>query len=119
MNASEKRKQEKEEQKNARLNHILECTYELFSHGIETVTMNQIAQNAEIGVASLYRYFSTKEFLAIECASYAWNLEAEKFNTAFDYEAYEKLTGYMQLEFSLRLFPKFFTTEGKFFRFIY
>src|SRR5574344_706850 len=119
MNASEKRKQEKEEQKNARLNHILKCTYELFSHGIETVTMNQIAQNAEIGVASLYRYFSTKEFLAIECATYAWNIEENKFKGEFDYKKYQKLNGYNQVKFSLEMFPKFFATEGKFFRFIY
>ena len=65
MNASEKRKQEKEEQKNARLNHILACTYELFSHGIETVTMNQIAQNAEIGVASFTDIFPLKNFLQL------------------------------------------------------
>lgn len=119
MQAAEKRKQEQEEQKKIRIEHILKCTYDLFSHGIDTITMNQIAENAEIGVASLYRYFSTKEQLAIECASYAWNMESEKFNSSIDYSEFQEMNGYNQIYLIINLFPKFLVTEGKFFRFIY
>ena len=50
--------------KEIKINHILEQGFELFSkEGIDNVTMNNIADKAEIGVASLYRYFSTKEEL--------------------------------------------------------
>lgn len=119
MLASEKRKLEQEEIKNSRKIHILECAYNLFSNGIESITMNDIAKNAEIGVASLYRYFMTKDSLAIECARYLWAMEQSKLSREFVNEKYNSLNGYEQIEVLLSLFPKFFTTEQQFFRFIY
>lgn len=119
MLASEKRKLEQEEIKNSRKNHILECAYNLFSNGIESITMNDIAKNAEIGVASLYRYFTTKDSLAIECARYLWTKEQSRLSPEFANENYNSLNGYEQIEVLLSLFPKFFTTEQQFFRFIY
>ena len=48
--------------KTVRIERILDVAFELFAtRGIEPVTMNDIAQKAKIGVASLYRYFETKE----------------------------------------------------------
>ena len=47
--------------KELKINHILEKGFELFSEsGIDNVTMNNIAEKANIGVASLYRYFVTR-----------------------------------------------------------
>lgn len=119
MQAADKRKQEQEELKSARIEHILECSLDLFSKGIEPITMNQIAENAEIGVASLYRYFSTKDDLAIECATFAWNKETEQFNKYFNKENFNQLSGFEQLSQLLGLFPILFKTEGRFFRFVY
>jgi AcrR family transcriptional regulator len=46
---------------------------ELFlENKIETVKMTDIAQRAQLGVASLYRYFETKEAIAIEVAILLW-----------------------------------------------
>ena len=57
---------EADEQKSARIERILEAAYELFStRGIEQVAMTDIAENSKIGVASLYRYFETKDEIAM------------------------------------------------------
>lgn len=119
MLAAERRKLEQEELKASRIKHILECTYDLFSNGIDPVTMDKIADNAEIGVASLYRYFSTKDQLAIEVATFAWKQEQDLFAKNFNAEQYNALTGFEQVHTLLNIFPNMFETEGKFFRFIY
>ena len=119
MLAAERRKMEQEELKASRIKHILECTYDLFSNGIDPVTMDKIADNAEIGVASLYRYFSTKDQLAIEVATFAWKQEQELFAKNFNTEQYNALSGLEQVHTLLNIFPNMFETEGKFFRFVY
>ena len=65
MTAKEKFIEEKDEMKQNRKNRILESAFNLFSQkGIDTIAMTDIAKNAEIGVASLYRYYETKEEIA-------------------------------------------------------
>ena len=120
MQAAERRRLEHEMLKTERINSIVECTFGLFAEkGIESISMNEIAFRSEIGVASLYRYFSTKEDLAIECAIYAWNMEAGNFNKYFASSEYENLTGYEQLECLLEVFPEALVSQSSFFRFIY
>ena len=59
MPAAEKRRLEQENLKQSRIDHIIECTFGLFADkGIESISMNEIASQSEIGVASLYRYLS-------------------------------------------------------------
>ena len=73
MTPTEKHKEEQDELKTLRMNRILDASFELFAErGIDTIAMTDIAKKAEIGVASLYRYFETKEDLAIEVAIHAW-----------------------------------------------
>ena len=120
MPAAEKRRQEQENLKASRIQHIIECTFNLFAEKvIESITMNEIASEAEIGVASLYRYFVTKEDLAIECAIYAWKMEEEIFSDIFSSPDYEDLSGYEQIKILLSIFPRVMTTQGNFFRFVY
>ena len=120
MPAAEKRRLEQENLKAGRIRHIIECTFNLFAEkGIESITMNEIAAQAEIGVASLYRYFSTKEDLAIECAIYAWKSEEEIFSDIFSSPDYDDLSGYEQMKIILGIFPRVLTTQEPFFRFVY
>ena len=59
----------RQQKRDGRIQAIIECTFGLFSeNGIENISMNDIAAASKIGVASLYRYFQTKEELAIEVA---------------------------------------------------
>ena len=120
MPAAEKRRLEQENLKASRIQHIIERTFNLFAEkGIESITMNEIASQAEIGVASLYRYFVTKEDLAIECAVYAWKMEEEIFSDIFSSPDYDDLTGYEQMKILLGIFPRVLSTQGNFFRFVY
>jgi len=120
MLAAEKRKLEMENLRNERIKYIIECSFGLFSEkGIENISMNEIAAQAEIGVASLYRYFQTKEELAIEVAVYAWELEEKTFYRQFELEDFKRLTGFEQLRTLLEVFQEAVITQQNFFRFVY
>lgn len=120
MLAAEKRKMEAEQQKASRIHDIVECSFGLFAEqGIESITMNEIARQAEIGVASLYRYFVTKEELVIQTAIYAWKMELEIFKNVFSGEDYKSKKGLEQLRLLLETFLEALVTQRPFFRFIY
>lgn len=56
-----------------RRNQAMEAAFRLFSeHTIEAVSMTDIADEAGLGVASLYRYFGTKLQLTIELCATKW-----------------------------------------------
>ena len=113
---SKKRK----EKNDSRIQTIIKCSYELFSeNGIENISMQDIADASKIGVASLYRYFQTKEELAIEVAIYAWNKETEIFSEVFTSDKFESLTGYEQFKKLLGIFEDALVTQRSFFSFIY
>lgn len=110
----------RQQKRDGRIQAIIECTFGLFSeNGIENISMNDIAAASKIGVASLYRYFQTKEELAIEVAIYAWNLELAVFNEVFTSEKYGSLTGFEQLKELLEVFADALVTQRSFFSFIY
>ena len=53
---------------------LLEAGYRLFhTRTIESVSMEQVAKAAGIGVATLYRYFGNKTDLAIAISAWIWN----------------------------------------------
>ncbi|WP_406034711.1 TetR/AcrR family transcriptional regulator [Treponema saccharophilum] len=120
MQAAERRKIEMENLRNERMCHIVECAFGLFAEkGIESISMNEIAVQAEIGVASLYRYFQTKEDLAIEAAIYAWGVEERVFSGVFSTEEYGSLSGLEQIRSLLEVFQDAVVTQRSFFSFIY
>ena len=110
----------RKEKKDSRIQSIIECSFGLFSeNGIENISMNDIANEAKIGVASLYRYFQTKEELAIEVAIYAWNIEKSVFKEVFTSLEYNALSGFEQLKSLLEVFSDAIVTQRSFFGFIY
>jgi len=63
----------KEGVKQQRIDEVVLVALELFStNGIENTTMLMVAQKANVGVASVYRYFSTKFDLALAAAISLW-----------------------------------------------
>lgn len=57
----------------ARRERLLEAGFRLMSaRTIEAVTLQQIADEARIGIATLYRYFKTKPDLVIEIGTNIW-----------------------------------------------
>ena len=120
MTPKEKHQEEQNELKTSRINRILESAFNLFSEkGIDTITMNDIASTAEIGVASLYRYFATKDEIAIRTAIWAWSKQKDVILPALQSDSYESLTGYAQIEKIFKMFVDLYDKEKTFLRFIY
>ena len=110
----------RKEKKDGRIQSIIECSFGLFSeNGIENISMNDIAAASKIGVASLYRYFQTKEELAIEVAIYAWNIEKAIFNEVFTSDSYNLLNGFGQLRELLEVYEEAMVSQRSFFSFVY
>lgn len=120
MTAVEKLAEERDELKNARIERILLSAFSLFSHtGIDAIAMTDIAKNAEIGVASLYRYFETKDEIAIRTAIWAWENQKKMILPILDDSGYYNKNGIGQLEEIFELFFKLYQNEPDFFRYIY
>ncbi len=120
MTAVEKLAEERDELKNARIERILLSAFSLFSHtGIDAIAMTDIAKNAEIGVASLYRYFETKDEIAIRTAIWAWENQKKMILPILDESGYYQKSGIEQLEEIFELFFKLYQNEPDFFRYIY
>ncbi len=59
----------RQRKKDAVRSRIITCAIELFSvHGIEGVTVEQIAETADIGKGTIYNYFHTKEDIVVAFA---------------------------------------------------
>ncbi len=100
--------------KDAKTNFIIDKALELIlERPIAEVTMHDIASFAEIGEATIYRYFSTKQNLV--CAV-AVRLEKKIFETYFHFLNAEN--GYEKLALFYRTYLKIFTTHREFFKFI-
>lgn len=69
------------EWRDRRENEAVYAAAQLFlSRGIEAVKMTDIAEAAEIGVASLYRYFGTKERIVVRAGILLWGDLRELFD---------------------------------------
>lgn len=111
---------EADEQKSARIERILEAAYELFStKGIEQVAMTDIAEKSKIGVASLYRYFETKEILVVRTATFAWTTRMEEVFPMFLKPKFKNAKGLDQLTEIFAMFVKLYEKQTDFLRFIY
>lgn len=120
MTAVEKLAEERDELKSARVERIMLSSFSLFSHkGIDAIAMTDIAKNAEIGVASLYRYFATKDEIAIRTAIWAWESQKKVIIPMLEDSGYYEKKGLMQLEEIFSLFCKLYQNEPDFFRYIY
>jgi len=119
MTLKEKRQQEADLLKHSRIARILDASKALFAeNGIDAVTMDDIAEASETGVASLYRYFKTKEELAVQCVARAWSLRAAYFTAKFNTDAYRTKTGLEQIEQILSVFIMQFQEDQSFYRLI-
>ena len=120
MTATEKYNEEKENAKTNRKNRILSSAFDLFSEkGIDSIAITDIAKKAEIGVASIYRYFETKDQIVINTAIWAWNKQAAELLPNVTGSAFDAKTGYEKLETICRMFRRLFTENYLFLRFIY
>lgn len=84
MDLKSKRKRELDSQKEKRREEIIQVAIEVFKEkGIENAKMTDIAERAQFGIATVYRYFKTKTELAIAAAIWLWDEEMNILNDMF------------------------------------
>lgn len=120
MDFQERRQMEREIQKKNKERLMIEAAISCFCEkGIEQVTMNEIAAKSNIGVATVYRYFETKESLAMRCAMSLWEAAIEKYRTVSGTEDFKNKNGLRQIETILRESGRFYEINPKFYAFMY
>lgn len=105
--------------KNERIADAVTAAAELYlSAGISEAKMTDIADQAQIGVASLYRYFGTKQLFTVKVGAYIWKLTMKKLAPLYTGPEYEARTGIEQIECLLNIFHVFLKDYRPFLRFL-
>lgn len=104
--------QSKQEQ---RKENVIRAAQMLFSNkGIENTSIQDIADHAEIGVASVYRYFGNKSTIAVSAAISLWS----NWNKEIEKLTFEGETGLEQIDEFISAVIDFFKAHPDFLRFI-
>lgn len=89
MDLREKRRQELDSQMGERRDVIIQSAIEVFKEkGIDNAKMTDIADRAQVGIATLYRYFKPKSEIVIAAATWIWNEEMSELNNLFNKEGF-------------------------------
>ena len=95
------RQSNKEKRRNAILSHAIA----LFGRqGIEATTMEQLAETAGIGSATIYRYFPTKNDVVVAAVIEAWQEQSRRYLPLINSPDFEKLNGQEQIRYILGIF---------------
>lgn len=79
---------------------VIETAFKLFAENrIEPVTMTVVADNCNMGVASIYRYFGTKKELVIAVATKKWREYYGELQKYYKELNVDKMTAAQELEF--------------------
>ena len=79
---------------------VIEPVFKLFGENkIEPVTMTVVADNCNMGVASIYRYFGTKKELVIAVAAKKWREYYSELQKYYKELNVDKMTAAQELEF--------------------
>ena len=91
--------------KNQRFDKAVEVSAQLFlKNGIEAVKMTDIAEESGVGVATLYRYFGTKNGITIAAMTYMWNELNKMFSGIFESDVFLAQSGIKQVNDLMRMF---------------
>jgi AcrR family transcriptional regulator len=119
MDLKNKRKNELDQQKEQRKEEVIQAAIAVFKvNGIENTKMTEIAKQAEVGVASVYRYFKTKPELVIEVGIRNWESIITTFFENFNKANYTSLNGIQRVESLLEVFLTLYQNHKDFLRFI-
>ncbi len=103
--------------KNKRFEKAVEVSAQLFlKNGIEAVKMTDIADECGIGVATLYRYFGTKNGITIAAMTYMWNELNKMFSGIFESKVFLAQTGIKQVNDLMRMFAVLYQAHPAFMR---
>ena len=102
-----------------RAQKILEAAMELFCEkGIEETSIDEIAERAGVGSATIYRYYETKAQLAIQSGVAYWRKIAGQYLNITDIEGYSDMTGREQLECIMDALIAIFERERGFLKYL-
>lgn len=105
--------------KDLREESIVYVAAELFlQDGIEEVKMTDIAARAEVGVASLYRYFGTKEALVVRAGALLWQDLNTLFSSVYEAEDFHAQSGMEQITRLFGVYRRLFQEQPDFIRFV-
>ena len=106
-----------ESSKNKRIGKAVEVSAQLFlKNGIAPVKMTDIADECGIGVATLYRWFGTKNGVTIAAMTYMWNELNNMFSGIFESDVFLLQPGIKQLSDLLRMFIVLYQAHPGFMR---
>ena len=115
MDTTEKVPSTRERQAQQRREKIIQASMQLFwEKCVEDTSMEEVAKCSGVGVATVYRYFSTKIELVIETAEFYWQKVAEKYLTELEQTG----TGYVQLQKIMNVLERIFQEEKAFLKFL-
>lgn len=89
-----------EQEKQERKERIVQTAFHLFCEkGIEKVTITEIAEAAQVGETTIYRYFKSKVLLVLSTLSILWKKIGESLEEAAEQtENYNQMCGYDQIQ---------------------
>ena len=97
---------------------IPQIAYDLFEqYGMDEVTMQRVAQESNVGVATMYRYYGTKAQLVVDAYIYKWNKISEEVTKQYK-KAESAFTLYEDFEFCLNSVLYVYQKYSGFLRFI-
>lgn len=85
---------------------------------IDSVRMTEIAERTGIGVASLYRYFETKENIVISAAILLWSEIKKEYLPRFHMPEFQSLSGIAQLKAILDAYSDLIVSHREFLLFL-
>ena len=102
-----------------RAQKILEAAMELFcDKGLEETSIDEIAERAGVGSATIYRYYETKARLAIQSGAAYWRKIAGKYLNVTEIKGYSDMTGREQLECIMDALVVIFEQERGFLKYL-
>lgn len=88
------------QEESRRRKQILEAGFRLFSErGIETVSMNAVADAADVGSTTLFKYYQTKEKLVVSISGMVWSSVWQDVLAQFGMDSFRKQTAYELVRF--------------------
>lgn len=97
---------------------ILEKGFQIFAEKtIDKVTMTDVAKAADIGIASLYRYYSTKQALVLAVATWAWNDYLNNRMKRLEEEDWNRKTAAEIIDYFLEAFLEMYRSHRDLLRF--
>lgn len=98
---------------------LVACAAEVFlARGIADVRMTDVAEAAGVGVATLYRRFSTKTDLAVLAATLLWRRFNERICALVESDGFLQLGGLERLEALLSSYRDAYLGHAEFMRFL-